>query len=447
MTDTIRFDEDYLEEIARSIRKLSNSLQDASNDMSRLNVDDTGAGGLGTSFRCRLGSVGAVASGGNMSAAFRQSAICLSRLSDYAERLSQNVQIVSSRFVATENDLLRSMGVEVEEGFNIGSAVRAAGEAITDIGGAIVSGIGNIGKAIVDNWKTGASMIVGKLSEWKSALVKDWEEKGLSYRIVKGIGAAVEIVGGLATVVCAVAGTGITAGLGTPATVLIGTYGANTAISGFADLYNCIFGDVEKVGEVDLLKSMLKGVCGQTGKWLGNEKLGQSVGEAIYTVGGLTATVVSVTNLAGQIKQANSAAGTLKESWKSAKQMMSKASKEIPDALSGLGYIANNVSLRDIPYNLALMSKQIPNITSVIADAKLVSKGVSYGKKFIDAGVDIVNSFADYEMVQEPALIKTYEQAKKAMTFPGKTVDDMKENVGKIDDALSVFLIDIFSNS
>ena len=116
MTDTIRFDEDYLEEIARSIRKLSNSLQDASNDMSRLNVDDTGAGGLGTSFRCRLGSVGAVASGGNMSAAFRQSAICLSRLSDYAERLSKNVQIVSSRFVATENDLLRSMGVEAEEG-------------------------------------------------------------------------------------------------------------------------------------------------------------------------------------------------------------------------------------------------------------------------------------------------------------------------------------------
>lgn len=331
-----------------------------------------------------------------------------------------------------------------------------AKDKIKDLGECIKADIIEASNAVVDSLKTGATMIKGTISNCVSAIKEDFDAKGTSYRIIKGLGAVVDIVVGTSTLVRAVAGTGITAGLGAPATVLIGAYGGNQAVSGFADLFNCITGNVDAVGEVNLLKSVFTGVFGQAGEWLGNREMGESVGEAIYTIGGITSTVVSLTNLSGQIKQAHSSGKTLSQSVETTKKMFSGASKEISgvfskvgktNGISDAGYLLKNCNISNLKYEITLLSKQLPNVSKLVSDANLVSKGVSESKKVINAGIKVVNTLAGWEMIEEPAYFKSYEQFKKSVDTifnPLEPIEKIKDSSEKISDVLSIQLLDLF---
>ena len=374
-----------------------------------------------------------------------------SSVSDICEALSTspfNVLNVLSK----ANSYYQIIGDIISDGFEqtvdfLAEQYNITKDKVIDLGECIKSDIIEAANAVVDNWKTGATIIKGTLSDCVSAIQEDYKAKGTSYRILNGIKAVGDIVVGTTTVVCAVAGTGVTAGLGTPATVLIGTYGGNQAISGFADLFNCITGNVDDVGEVNLLKSGLSGVCGQAGEWLGNRELGESVGESIYTIGGLTSTVVSLGNLSGQIKQAHSSGKTLSQSFEATKAMFSKASKELPDALSGVGYIATKSNMSSIPYNLSLLSKGLPNINAVISDVNLISKGVDESKKIIDAGIDVVNTLAGCKMIEEPTYFKSVDEISdtlETVSNPLQTIEKITESGKQIEDVISIQLLDLF---
>ena len=272
--------------------------------------------------------------------------------------------------------------------------------------------------------KTGAHVVSGKLSEWKSAIVQSWKEKGTIYRIVKGVGAAVQIVGGVATVVCAALGTGVTAGMGAPATVVVGVYGANSAISGIADLWNCITGDVDKIGNVDVLKSGMSIIGGQAGKWLGNEQIGQSVGEAVYHAGSIATVVVSMKNLAGKIIQSPNAGASLKQSIELTKQTLKNAKGEVSQGLKGVWDIATKSDLSAIKYDFAMLKHTIPNICNVVSDVGLIKSGVENGCKLIDKGGNLVESITDWSINRKS--IDPLKEIKDTLSGSAGAVDDIK---------------------
>lgn len=299
--------------------------------------------------------------------------------------------VIRNRFNNTVDKLVKFYGIASDMQKKFKECLRTG---ITEIAGFIYNGV-----------KTGAKAVKNGISNCVSAVVDSYKSKGAVFRIVRGVCAVADIAFGTATVICSVLGTGVSAGLGAPAAILIGTYGSNMAISGFSDLVNCITGNVDMVGEVNPLKTASAWTFGQVGSWFGNKKFGESFGEAVYTVGGLASAVVSIKNIAGQIKQSATYANTLDKSVKTAEKIITDAKQEIPKAIDGIKYIVTNCKLSEMRYNVTLLSKELPNITSAISEIGLVKKGVEGCKKLIEGGMKVINSFAGWEMFKKPTLI------------------------------------------
>lgn len=428
--DKIRFSSEMLEDIIKQLQQTQSAFQSQKAKLSAIcsNLDRQSGGELqlsgSISLRCGV-SIGS----GSVKSMLSDFDKAINACSGDIGGLSQSLGNVCDMFTETEKRIMnRFNGMSAAEAsryagaVNVGAAVAGNASQTQSLGQQLKNAFLNY----VDNWKTGASIIKGKFEDLTAAFAADWNAKGLSYRIVNGLGAVVNIVTGAATVVSAIVGTGITAGLGAPATAVIGTYGANTFITGLADLYNCTFGDVNNVGQVNLLKTGLTKIGGQIGEWFGNRSAGEAVGEITYIAGGLTSAVVSLKNLSGQIKQAGSAGNTLSQSVDAAKKMFSDAKKEVSSAFSGLGYLFTKCDVRDLGTQFTLFKKSIPGISSVIADAKLVEKGVSGAKKLIDAGVEITNTLAGWEMLKQPTFFDLSSNLGKALSVPGDAIKGIR---------------------
>lgn len=295
---------------------------------------------------------------------------------------------------------------------------------------------------IWDGLKTGAKKAGKAVCSLASFLVDDWNNKGFTYRLVKGAGAALKIVGGVATTVCAVTGTGITAGLSAPVTAVIGAYGVNDIFSGIADLKNCITGDVEDIGKFNPLQSISTGVMGQVGEWFGSREIGESIGDALYQAGSITTTVISLKNVGSQILQSPTATSKtglsgLQDSMAKATALFEKAKGELPTALDGLGYIVTQANAMDVSYQLHLLSKQVPNICTVASEISLTMKGVTEGLKTIQGGAKVVDALFGTETAAAPAFLENLKETTGVISGLG----DMKESFEKIESAAGVYSI------
>ena len=378
---------------------------------------------------CAMLHCGAAVGDGGVKSVLAGYRSVFTKCADHVSSLSQAVSDAQTLFVETETRLTRAFSaMQPADVLNLtGAAAQATADKVK-----------NAFMDMLDNLKTGAVKMWGSLKDCIAAFQADWEAKGLSYRIIKGAGAVVDIIVGTAAVVAAATGTGITAGVAAPVAVLIGTYGANQAISGIADLYNCITGNVDDVGNVNLLKSLFSWTGGAIGSLVGGQEMGERVGEVIYTAGELTTTVVSLKNLAGKIAQSKTAASTLKQSASAAGDMLSKASGEVRQGMDGLGYILTKVNLRDVPYQFAQFTKTIPNIMDVVSEVSLIEKGVSGASKIINAGVDCINTLAGWEMIQQPSFFETISQVKDTISAPSDTVSDIRDSIESIGNAFAV---------
>lgn len=449
-SDTIRFSSETLESIIKQLQQTQSSFQTQKSRLSSIcsSIDRQSGGDLRLSGSMTL-HCGVTVGSGNVKSTLSDYSKAISACSSDIGDLSKTLSSVCSMFIDTEKRIMNRIdGLSAADAsgfsgsFNVGNAV-AGDTAQTESFGQQVK---NKFLDFVDKWKTGAAIIKGKFDDLTSAFAADWEAKGLSYRIINGLGAVVNIVTGVATVACAIAGTGITAGLSTPVTAIIGAYGANSVISGLADLYNCTFGDVNNVGQVNIIKDGLTIIGGQVGEWFGNREMGEAVGEITYIAGGLTSAVVSLKNLAGQIKQAGSAGNTLKQSIDAAKKMFSGAADEASDAAKGLGYLLTKCDVRNLGPQFSLFKKSIPNISSIISDVKLVEKGVSGYKKLIDAGVEITNTLTGWEMLKQPIIFDSASQIGKILSVPGDAIKgisgidfgDIQDGAKRIQDVFSL---------
>lgn len=411
MADRIRVDTEQFNKWSRMLDGVADDVQSVRSKLLRIDTSAewwnevrTSVGGQ--TFRRAFAPgtfqpLGCGVGGGTVSGRTTVSAMAasLSAYSKDIDAVSQKVAAARNCFENTEAKIISA----------IDALSAGTGQDEASVGASLHASDLEQGVSIVDifsDWfsklKTGAQVVSGKLSDWKSAIVQSWKDKGTIYRIVKGVGAAVQIVGGVATVVCAIAGTGVTAGMGAPATILVGAYGANSAISGIADLWNCITGDVDKIGNVDALKSGMSIIGGQVGKWLGNEQIGQSVGEAVYHAGSIATVVYTMKNLGDKIIQSKHAGTSLKQSIELTKETLQKAKGEVSQGLKGVWDIATKTDLSMLRHDFKLLEYTVPNIVKVASDAELIKKGVVNGYNLIDKSGKLIESITDWSINRGP---------------------------------------------
>lgn len=222
----------------------------------------------------------------------------------------------------------------------------------------------NTGKEIIS---TGVAKAVDWTKGAVSTVVNDYKNKGVSWKIVKTAGAVASGIGAVVSAAAAWGVTGGSAGLAAPAAVLVTAHSVNTLTSSFSDIYNCWFGDKERVGNVNVLKS------------LDQKVLGETAGSIAYNVGSLTATIASISALVGKVKQAP-------DLWKAIKG----TGKELKEGASNLWGLAGDVVKGNIPLShlgaqLSLLNMNMENVNDVSKCFGIITTAGKTTKKLADA--------------------------------------------------------------
>ena len=238
----------------------------------------------------------------------------------------------------------------VEDG--VESALDFAGDVIDKGIDLAQDGIEWVGDKIEDGLVAAADAV--------DAAIDSYQEKGLVYKIVKTGGAVVSTIGACTSIVASWGAAIGSGGLATGLAAVSTAYGANTIVNSFADIYNCWAGDVEEVGKVNVLKDKAKEIGGAIGGALGNEELGENIGAAVYTAGGLVSIVNNISVLKDKVIQLDDYGMTLKE-----------GASQLKQGWNGVVDIVTHSSLGNVKLDLALLSQQVPELMEAIGVVKV----------------------------------------------------------------------------
>ncbi|MBR6526975.1 MAG: WXG100 family type VII secretion target [Lachnospiraceae bacterium] len=238
----------------------------------------------------------------------------------------------------------------VEDG--VESALDFAGDVIDKGVDLAQDGIEWVGDKIEDGLVAAADAV--------DAAIDSYQEKGLVYKIVKTGGAVVSTIGACTSIVASWGAAIGSGGLATGLAAVSTAYGANTIVNSFADIYNCWAGDVEEVGKVNVLKDKAKEIGGAIGGALGNEELGENIGAAVYTAGGLVSIVNNISVLKDKVIQLDDYGMTLKE-----------GASQLKQGWNGVVDIVTHSSLGNVKLDLALLSQQVPELMEAIGVVKV----------------------------------------------------------------------------
>lgn len=281
---------------------------------------------------------------------------------------------------------------------------------------------------VVDQAVEGAEIIGNAIGDGISAIADSYNEKGTVYKLVKTGAAVVSTVGTCAGVVASWAGAAGTGGLGTGLAVTSTVYGANTIVNNFADIYNCWFGDVEDVGQVNVMKDGMNAI----GEAIGGE-VGGNIASAVYTAGNMVAIVNNLSNLAGKAIQLDGMGNVMSK--------VQGAASELKTGIGGVVDIVLHSDIANIPYDVALLTHQIPNIMSVTGMVGLAEEGVSTIVKGIDTVGDVLGDLG----VDLPGIKETVDGAIDNV-ISGLGLDDVKSVMDVVDKTQEFgdFLTDVF---
>jgi len=158
--------------------------------------------------------------------------------------------------------------------------------------------------------KTGVSNVVSKVKQTASNVwnktkqtVSNISKNPVVQRVAKGIGATLQIAGGIVQTAggIALSGTGLGAVIGVPVTA----HGAADIVQGGLKLFNAITG--KSVPEVNFMQEAYKYV----GKKLGGEK-GVAIANSIFNVADIGLGLISPTKLAGSLSKINNLGDAVK---------------------------------------------------------------------------------------------------------------------------------------
>lgn len=182
-----------------------------------------------------------------------------------------------------------------------------------------------------------------------------------------------------------------------PVAALSTIYTANSINSSLSDLKNLWGGDIDQVGEVDLLEEFLTFSGGEIGEMLGNRELGETVGNGVYALGSITITLNELSVLSDKITQAPNFAP-----W-------SDLSGEIKTGAQGIWDIATNspitanwtgivptLDFSAVQYDMKLLSYTVPN---------LMETGET-----VSLGIDVIKNYAKGLKVEDKFLSRLFAQ-------------------------------------
>lgn len=251
------------------------------------------------------------------------------------------------------------------------------------IGGAVITGIATIGTAAiegvkflvgtaVDIVKTVGPAVVSGLKHVASVAWEGLKKMGSAIvdfgkKLLKSIGPAVAIVGGIATVVTCIVAAPV-GGLALAGAILIGLYAANTAVNGAVDLYNVWLGDPDKVGKTNVLKSLVTGITGGIGSLFGNKEFGIKFGEVLFAAGEIATVVIAVDQLICKFIQMPFVAPTIGGTLKNIGTGLSNIGKSLPEMFRGIGYIVTQTPMSQWIGQFKLMRISLPAIHSTLKE-------------------------------------------------------------------------------
>ena len=241
--------------------------------------------------------------------------------------------------------------------------------------------------------------------------VNDYKNKGVSYKIIQSIAA----IGRAAPAVIGCAVSWATAPWA-PSTWLSTAYGVNAAISMWADLDNIWNENYDQVGKVNMLKDALVDGGGELSKMVcGNEKIGELVGNGVYTLGAITTTVTNAGNL-NTLKGRTMTTDPMKQvgdkiksklgggekgvfglrgqviqsdySWENVKG----AVKEAPKAVKGVWDIFTNSPISEVSKDLKLLSYTVPNVAETISAVELLGDVANTTAELTKTGIEFVKT-------------------------------------------------------
>lgn len=310
----------------------------------------------------------------------------------------------------------------VEDG--VESALDFAGDVIDKGIDLAQDGIEWVGDKIEDGLVAAADAV--------DAAIDSYQEKGLVYKIVKTGGAVVSTIGACTSIVASWGAAIGSGGLATGLAAVSTAYGANTIVNSFADIYNCWAGDVEEVGKVNVLKDKAKEIGGAIGGALGNEELGENIGAAVYTAGGLVSIVNNISVLKDKVIQLDDYGMTLKE-----------GASQLKQGWNGVVDIMTHSSLGNVKLDLALLSHQVPELMDAIGVLKvggeIVGTGWDLGKKIAETGAELFGVELNSTTVLQALGWDDAQTAMNVVDTGSDIVDMFTEGFGKLSDAWDVY--------
>lgn len=250
---------------------------------------------------------------------------------------------------------------------------------------------------VASGFKTGVAAVVDVVQDSVAFWVEDYQSKGLTYKVIQSVSAVVKIAASVTACTAmwsSVLGTG---GGSVPVAALSTIYTANSINSSLSDLKNLWGGDIDQVGEVDLLEEFLTFSGGEIGEMLGNRELGETVGNGVYALGSITITLNELSVLSDKITQAPNFAP-----W-------SDLSGEIKTGAQGIWDIATNspisanwtgivptLDFSAVQYDMKLLSYTVPN---------LMETGET-----VSLGIDVIKNYAKGLKAEDKFLSRLFAQ-------------------------------------
>lgn len=239
-------------------------------------------------------------------------------------------------------------------------------------------------ESIGNDIKSGFAKAVDIAKDTVSYYYQNYQDKGLVYKTIQTGKAVVATAGAVGSILALWGLTAGTAGVSTPLACIGTAYAANTIANSFADVYNCWWGDVEKIGDTNILKTGLEYGGGKIGEMLGSKEIGETAGSILYTAGGVTTIVANISALAGQIRQAPDLAKSI-----------SGATGEAKSFANGAWDIAVHSDLSSVAYDWKLLGYTVPNITDVQVCYSLLKTVAEDTKSVAEAGYGIIGDILD----------------------------------------------------
>ena len=303
-------------------------------------------------------------------------------------KMKINTERISSLYQTTEKSIVTQMGKSKK---STGKAKKGKGGAAPSIWDRLterykerVRREEEIYKKIAKELKYTAGWWVDKYKKHKDTIEKIYKT-----------GKAVVTIAGSAVAIAAMWGlTAGSAGIGTPLAALGTIYAGDAIINATCDIIDLWGGNPGHAGKNHALQDAMKNGGKDLGRMLGNEELGEIIGNGIYYTGKVVSVAATIEAVAGKVIQGP--------------DMAAEASKAVHEVKTGFGGVVDIVThtalnpslnpktiISPVLYDMQLLGYEIPHVVNVLEGVQILREVADTSKSLFEAGASYITDIFD----------------------------------------------------